>query len=108
MFTQPRDAQIATLCHEIGHAFGLRHFFAQIKETSAASVLFGQQNKFTIMNYGEESQLTEVDKADLKKLYDLVWSGQLTKINGTPIRLVTPYHMLGQVPAAAALAVAQA
>jgi Metallo-peptidase family M12B Reprolysin-like len=98
MFTEPREAQIATLCHEIGHTFGLRHFFAKIKETSSASELFGKQEKFTIMNYGAESKLTDDDKADLKQLYNLVWSGQLTKINGTPIRLVKPFHTVGDTP----------
>jgi hypothetical protein len=98
MFTEPREAQIATLCHEIGHTFGLRHFFAKIKETSSASELFGKQEKFTIMNYGAESKLTDDDKADLKQLYNLVWSGQLSKINGTPIRLVKPFHTVGETP----------
>ncbi|MBM3460374.1 MAG: matrix metalloproteinase-11, partial [Armatimonadetes bacterium] len=32
MFTLPRAEQVETLCHELGHVFGLRHFFAQIQE----------------------------------------------------------------------------
>jgi hypothetical protein len=82
---------IRVLCHEIGHTFGLRHFFAQIKEPSMPSVIWGKHNAFTIMNYGEESVLTDDDRADLKSLYRLAWSGELTEINGTPIRLVRPF-----------------
>ena len=44
------------------------------------------------MNYGADSELTDDDKGDLKKLYQSVWSGQLTEINGTPIKLVRPFH----------------
>lgn len=98
MFTQIRREQVETLAHEIGHIFGLRHFFAQISEGQWASVVFGEHSKFSIMNYGEDSTLTEFDKSDLKRLYELVWSGELTEINGTPIRLVRPYHDSG-IPA---------
>ncbi|NOT36971.1 MAG: hypothetical protein HOP11_06305 [Saprospiraceae bacterium] len=45
------------------------------------------------MNYGTNSRLTARDKSDLKKLYKLAWSGQLTEINGTPIELFRSYHM---------------
>jgi hypothetical protein len=31
----------------------------------------------------------------LKRLYELAWSGQLTRINGTPIRFVKPFHDSG-------------
>jgi hypothetical protein len=47
------------------------------------------------MNYGPDSRLTEADKTDLKKLYQLAWSGQLTHINGTPIKFVKPFHTIG-------------
>jgi hypothetical protein len=108
MFSEDRREQMATLCHEIGHTFGLRHFFAQLKETGFRSELFGKQDKFTIMNYGAESRLTDQDKADLKKLYALVWAGDLTKINGTPIKLVKPFHTIGETPTGAvAVVVAQ-
>ena len=43
------------------------------------------------MNYGPMSKLTDADLRDLTELYRLVWSGRLTSINGTPIRLVKPY-----------------
>jgi hypothetical protein len=95
MFTQDKKEQIDTLIHEIGHIFGLRHFFAKISETQWASEIFGEHNKFSIMNYGQLSMLTEADKNDLKRLYQMVWSGQLTNINGTPIRLVQPFHTIG-------------
>ncbi len=97
MFSLSREEQVETLIHEIGHAFGLRHFFANISETEEASVIFGTHKPFSIMNYGNKSHLTDADRADLRRLYQKVWSGQLTKINGTPIRLVRPFHTLSSV-----------
>lgn len=93
MFSQSYKEQVDTIIHEIGHIFGLRHFFANISETQWPSEIFGTHSKFSIMNYGELSELTDSDKDDLKRLYQSVWSGQMTDINGTPIRLVQPYHM---------------
>lgn len=95
MFDQSRQEQVETLCHEIGHIFGLRHFFALVKETAFPAVVFGKHDKFTIMNYGADSKMTPDDRADLKRLYDQVWAGALTKINGTPIKLVKPFHSAG-------------
>ena len=94
MLNQPRPDQIRTLAHEIGHIFGLRHFFAQLSETSAPSQIFGTNRPISIMNYGDNCQLTPDDIADLKHLYELAWSGELTSINGTPIRLVKPFSMV--------------
>lgn len=94
MFDQSRQEQVDTLTHEIGHVFGLRHFFAPVSEAGSPSVIFGTHNKFSIMNYGELSTLTDADKADLKQLYAQVWSGARSDINGTPIRLVQPFHTL--------------
>jgi hypothetical protein len=93
MFTQIQKEQVDTLVHEIGHIFGLRHFFANEKERNFPSVVFGDHNPFTIMNYGTLSELTEQDKLDLKKLYDAVWSGSIYEINRTPIKLFSPYHV---------------
>lgn len=93
-FEQPTNEQIETIAHELGHIFGLRHFFAQLKETAWASEIFGEHSPFSIMNYGEKSRMTEQDHSDLKLLYSSAWSGELTNINGTSIRLVKPYHML--------------
>ena len=98
MFEQIREEQVATLVHEIGHVFGLRHFFANISETPWASEIFGVHDNFSIMNYGDESILTDNDKNDLKRLYELAWSGALTHINGTPIRFVRPFHTVGAPP----------
>lgn len=92
MFQQSREEQVETLAHEIGHVFGLRHFFAPELETRWPSVIFGENNPFSIMNYGNLSQLTNADQRDLKLLYESVWNGQLTEINGTPIKLFRPYH----------------
>lgn len=101
LFRQTRQEFIETLCHEFGHVFGLRHFFAQTQETDRGSELFGSQSQFTIMNYGEDSRLTDTDKNDLKRLYAEVWSGSRTRINGTPIRLVRPFHSSGVTPGSA-------
>ena len=91
LFEQTPTEQVETLVHELGHVFGLRHFFANITETRWASEHFGENSEFTIMNYGEKSSLTSADKRDLKSLYDQVWDGRMTHINETPIRLVRPF-----------------
>ncbi len=92
MFEQSRKEQVDTVIHELGHVFGLRHFFANVSEKTWPSKVFGKHKAFSIMNYGEKSQLTADDKKDLSLLYQLVWAGDLTEINGTPIMLLTPYH----------------
>ena len=98
MFEQVRQEQIETLAHEIGHTFGLRHFFANLKESDFPSQIFGVHSKFSIMNYGDDSKLTPDDRRDLKRLYQLAWGGQLTQINGTPIKFVRPFHTIGAPP----------
>lgn len=92
MFEQSLKEQVDTVIHEIGHVFGLRHFFANVSETSWPSEVFGEHRPFSIMNYGAKSELTKADKNDLARLYKSAWSGEITKINGTPIRFVVPYH----------------
>lgn len=109
LFTQSYKEQVDTLVHEVGHMFGLRHFFAQISETAWPSEIFGTHDKFTIMNYGALSELSDADKADLKSLYLAAWSGALPNINGTPVRFVQPYHTVNEAessPGAGALALA--
>jgi len=101
MFGQSEKEQVDTLIHEIGHVFGLRHFFAQISETAWRSEVFGTHKPFSIMNYGSESELTDDDKADMKRLYQKAWSGELTQINGTPIRFVKPFSAIGAFPQSA-------
>jgi hypothetical protein len=91
MFRQDENEQVETMAHEIGHIFGLRHFFANVSETDAPAQLFGTDSRFSIMNYGEDSYLTPTDKTDLRTLYEEVWSGRRTDINRTPIRLMTPF-----------------
>jgi len=98
MFSQDPQEQVETLIHELGHVFGLRHFFANISETDSPSVLFGKNSQFSIMNYGADSKLTSADRNDLARLYQLVWSGQLTEINGTKIKLMEPFHSSGASP----------
>ena len=97
LFEQSEQEQIETMIHEFGHVFGLRHFFAQIDETDWDSEIFGTHDPFSIMNYGDKSVLTDADKSDLKLLYEEVWSGDRTEINGTPVVLVRPYHELRNV-----------
>ena len=98
LFDQSGQEQMETLIHEIGHTFGLRHFFANISETQWPSVIVGTHKKFTIMNYGDDSKLTNDDKSDLRNLYQSVWTGLVTEVNGTPVRLVSPFHTTGASP----------
>ncbi len=95
MFEQSRKEQVDTFIHEIGHVFGLRHFFADVRETAWPVEIYGTHKPFSIMNYGAASELSAEDKADLRQLYHTVWNGRLSQINGTPIRLVRPYHLSG-------------
>lgn len=92
LFKQSHQEQIETLAHELGHVFGLRHFFAQLSETTWPSKIFGKHEKFSIMNYGSDSVMTANDRADLKTLYERAWGGSLPDINGTPVVLVRPFH----------------
>jgi len=94
LFDQNAEAMVRTLVHETGHCFGLRHYFAPEKETRWPSVKFGTHKPFSIMNYGSQSVLTEADRADLNRLYEAAWSGELEEINGTPIRLVKPFSAI--------------
>ena len=96
LFTQSAKEQVETLIHEVGHMFGLRHFFAQVSETAFPSQIFGKHDKFTIMNYGDDSRLTAQDRADLTKLYRTAWTGELAQINGTEIKFVKPFHTIGE------------
>lgn len=99
MFQQSAEEQVETLVHEIGHTFGLRHYFAD--KESIPGVLFGADARFSIMNYNEESVLTDTDRSDLKVLYQAVWSGQLKSIKDietgkdVPIQLFKPFHTMG-------------
>lgn len=92
LFEKPRAEQVETLQHEFGHIFGLRHWFANVREQSWPSELFGSNDKFTIMNYGADKTLTENDLRDLKALYVGVWSGVIGEINGTKVQMMRPYH----------------
>lgn len=94
MLDQVEQEQIETLVHELGHIFGLRHFFALERESIWPSAIYGAHEKVTIMNYGKDSQLTEQDKKDLKDLYQKAWSSHYFEINKTKVVLVAPYHTL--------------
>jgi len=90
-FEQSPQEQVETFAHEFGHVVGLRHYFALAEETDFPAELFGTQNPFSIMNYGSESVLTPDDRADLKRLYEAAWSGELKEIGRSPIQLVKPF-----------------
>ncbi|HEY0043229.1 MAG TPA: matrixin family metalloprotease [Allosphingosinicella sp.] len=94
MLMQEEQEQIETMIHELGHVFGLRHFFALANETRNPAQVFGTHVRFSIMNYGANSYLTDADRADLTALYEQARSGRLTAINGTPIVLVRPFSAL--------------
>lgn len=93
MFEQPFQEQVETLAHEVGHIFGLRHFFANITEKQWASEIFGEHEPFSIMNYGPQSVMTDNDREDLQRLYRGAWSGEIADINGTPVKLVQPFSV---------------
>ncbi|HEA22060.1 MAG TPA: matrix metalloproteinase-11 [Pricia antarctica] len=95
MFGLRRKEQVETMMHELGHVFGLRHFFAKISEAAWPAKIFGDHKPFSIMNYGSKSVLTHEDKRDLKELYEMAWRGDLIEINGTRIHFVTPFHAMG-------------
>ncbi|MFT5819024.1 MAG: hypothetical protein ACI8ZM_000246 [Crocinitomix sp.] len=97
LFEQDEKEQIETLAHELGHIFGLRHFFADVKEKAYESTNFGHKEPFTIMNYGHKSTMTENDRSDLKLLYKKVWNNEITAINETRIVTFWPYHILGGI-----------
>ncbi|MBV6472162.1 MAG: hypothetical protein JPMHGGIA_00415 [Saprospiraceae bacterium] len=97
LFEQSEQEQVETMAHELGHIFGLRHFFAELHESSMPFVKYGRHKPFSIMNYGNKSKMTAADRRDLKSLYQKVWSGELTEINGTRIVTFYPYHILGGV-----------
>ena len=91
LFEQAHQEQVETMAHELGHVFGLRHFFADVSETAWPFEKFGEHSKFSIMNYGSDSKMTDNDRADLAALYMSFWEGSLTNINGTEIVGVHPY-----------------
>jgi len=95
LFDCDRLEQVATMVHELGHVFGLRHYFARTDpdEKIFPSKIFGKHSRFTIMNYGFESRLTEADKRDLKRLYTAAWSTDAESQIGKPVRLVRAPHV---------------
>jgi hypothetical protein len=98
LFAQSEEEQVETLIHELGHVFGLRHFFALVRESAWPAQVFGTHDPFTIMNYGSQSKLTDADLTDLTHLYEEAWNGRLTAVNGTSIRLVRPFNDSGVSP----------
>jgi hypothetical protein len=91
MLRQSEREQVETMVHELGHVFGLRHFFANVSETQLPSEVFGTDSRFSIMNYGADSYVTAADRTDLTELYSRARSRRLVAVNGTPIKLVRPF-----------------
>ncbi|KAF9155856.1 hypothetical protein BG015_008327 [Linnemannia schmuckeri] len=108
MFDQSEPEQVETLVHELGHVFGLRHWFAKYEDAELGgdwrSEVFGHNDPVTIMNYDDlttdidECTLTKNDKHDLKHFYNLVWNRDLVSINKTPIRLFKPFSAGAPMP----------
>jgi hypothetical protein len=90
--------QLSTLVHEIGHIFGLSHFFAQTDagEREFPSLVFGKHSRLTIMNYGSDSRLTEADRRDLARLYDAAWSADPEAEIGKKVHLLKARHAAKQ------------
>lgn len=99
MFEWEQAEQVSTMVHELGHVFGLRHFFADSDpdELEFPSHHFGTDSRFTIMNYGYESRLTEADRRDLRRLYQAAWSDDPEAILGKPVSLVKASHAARQL-----------
>lgn len=91
LFGQSFEEQVETMAHELGHIFGLRHFFADVSETAWPFEKVGTHSRFSIMNYGPDSMMTDNDRADLAALYENFWDGTLTHVNGTPVVEVHPF-----------------
>lgn len=94
MFEQGHAEQLSTMVHELGHVFGLRHFFADTDadEKKLPSLVFGTHSRFTVMNYGSDSRLTESDRKDLKRLYEAAWSADPQGEIGKQVRLLHAPH----------------
>lgn len=94
MFEQDHAEQLSTMVHELGHVFGLRHFFADTDadEKKLPSLIFGTHSRFTVMNYGSDSRLTAADRDDLMRLYKAAWSADPQAEIGKQVRLLHAPH----------------
>ena len=67
-----RKHQHHTFVHELGHALGLRHEFAPVFEPRLPSVLIGQENDLSAMNYfGEHIEKIRIHDLDVKGINEL-------------------------------------
>jgi hypothetical protein len=94
MFDYDHAEQVSTMVHELGHVFGLRHYFADTdsEEKKFPSLVYGKHSGFTVMNYGPRSHLTEADRKDLLRLYQAAWSAEPEQEIGKQVRLVQAPH----------------
>lgn len=82
--SENRNYLAGLLAHELGHIMGLRHEFAAEREKKVRSYLFGEKNKFSVMNYFEHPSQWGVqsqDRHELASLYALTEN----EYNGVPI-----------------------
>jgi len=94
---------VSTLEHEIGHVFGLRHYFG-LSEGGVAYFRHDSLNPQSIMNYGANSVLTAKDISDLRDLYQQVWSRTLTYVKDVETRVKVPIQLTNWNMLAGALA----
>jgi hypothetical protein len=89
---------VSTIEHELGHVFGLRHWFG-MQEGNVVYFRFDENDPVSIMNYGRDSKLTAKDKKDLKAFYHAIWSGRnlhLTDVQfGTAVSVEFQYSIAG-------------
>ncbi|KAI1392587.1 uncharacterized protein F4822DRAFT_441479 [Hypoxylon trugodes] len=80
-------------CHELGHVLGLRHEFAQAspEEKQEPSLLLGERNRLSIMNYHDHPRMMQIQESDgdgVRRLYE----ARGNDFNGHRIIDETPRH----------------
>ncbi|KAK6344826.1 hypothetical protein TWF718_006779 [Orbilia javanica] len=94
-FKYSEDCLVGLFGHESGHILGLRHEFAKVKESYSACVVYGGDDKNSIMNYYDDLsklKVSEDDKKNLRELYDYIYSRDppFDEYGGFRIQLINP------------------
>lgn len=82
------DAMANTFLHEIGHILGLRHEFQE----NLPSILFGEANDLSVMNYLGHPSLLHIQETDFtwtREFY--AFDGNL--LGGLPIKNLSAKHL---------------